>query len=113
MKLYQLVLNEMICPICGLHVCKCDSEEEEIEYKGNKITIGKHNDVTDAHYDPNELAMGIEDEMEHTNNKRAAKSIAKDHLSEIPDYYSRVRRMKYTSEGPHTFKKWADMKHGK
>lgn len=112
MKLFQLKrLNEMICPICGLHVCKCDSEEEEVEYKGKTITIGKHNDVTDSHYDSDELAMGIEDEMEHTNDKRTAKNIAKDHLSEIPKYYSRMRKMKMRTDGPQTFKSWAERNH--
>lgn len=103
----------MICPICGLHVCKCNREEEEAEYKGKKITIGKHDDKTDSHYHPNELAMGIEDEMEHTNDKRTAKNIAKDHLSEIPDYYSRTRKMKMKTEGPETFKKWSERNDGK
>lgn len=107
MKLHQL--NEMHCPICGLHVCKCDVEEEEVDYMGKKITVGKHKDITDHHYDAHELAMGIEDEMQHTKDERAAKSIAKDHLSEIPDYYSRQRRMNFSQD---TFKSWAG-KHGK
>lgn len=111
MKLFELILNEMFCPICGLHVCKCDSEEEEVEYKGKKITIGKHDDTTDSHYDPHELAMGVEDEMEHTNDERTAKNIVKDHLSEIPDYYSRLRKMKTQTHGVESFKKWSEKQH--
>lgn len=112
MKLFQLKrLNEMICPICGLNVCKCDSEEEEVEYKGKTITIGKHNDKTDHHYDPEELAMGVEDELEHTSgDKRVAKAIAKDHLSEIPKYYSRTRKMRIRTHGPESFKVWSEKK---
>jgi hypothetical protein len=114
MKLFELVLLEMLCPVCGLHICKCDSEEEEVEYKGKKITIGKHDDTTDDHYDYHELAMGIEAEKEHTNDERTAKNIAKDHLSELPDYYSRLKKMEHSTHGPESFKSYAEReKHGK
>jgi hypothetical protein len=55
--------------------------------------VGKHNDVPDSKFDPKELAAGIEVEKEHTNNPKIAKSIAKDHLSEIKDYYTRLKKM--------------------
>ena len=55
--------------------------------------IGKHDDRPDSDFDPEELEMGIKVEFEHTNDKDLAKSIAKDHLSEIPDYYTRLRDM--------------------
>lgn len=103
MKLYQL--NEMSCPVCGLNTCQCNTEQEEVEYNGKKITVGKHDDLTDRHFDHHELQMGIEDEMEHTNDERIAKAIAKDHLSEIPDFYSRMRRMKNRNK---TFKEWVE-----
>jgi hypothetical protein len=34
-----------------------------------------------------ELQLGINIELEHTNDKNLAKEIAKDHLYEMPDYY--------------------------
>lgn len=40
-----------------------------------------------------ELNMGIKVELEHTKNKETAKEIAMDHLSEIPDYYTRLSKM--------------------
>jgi len=43
--------------------------------------------------DPDELAMGIEVEMEHTTDREIAQEIAIDHLAEIKDYYSRLKRM--------------------
>jgi hypothetical protein len=52
------------------------------------INIGRHNDVPDSAFDPEELRLGIEVEMEHTDDPIIAKAIAKDHLSEIPNYYS-------------------------
>jgi len=55
--------------------------------------VGKHDHMTDEEFDANELAMGIEVELEHTDNRSIAKSIAKDHLEEVPDYYTRLKAM--------------------
>lgn len=43
--------------------------------------------------DPKELEMGIKVEMEHTTNPLIAKRIAIDHLAEIKDYYTRLKKM--------------------
>lgn len=43
--------------------------------------------------DVKELKMGIKVEAEHTNWSPIAKRIALDHLSEIPDYYTRLAKM--------------------
>jgi len=37
--------------------------------------------------------MGIKVEMEHTTDKTLAERVAKDHLTEIPDYYTRLDKM--------------------
>lgn len=55
--------------------------------------IGKHNDISDQNFDPEELKRGIKIEYEHTNIPFIAKCIAKDHLSEINDYYTRLDKM--------------------
>jgi len=47
----------------------------------------------DENYDPIQLKMGIKIEMEHTNNPEISKMIAKDHLDEIQDYYTRLEKM--------------------
>lgn len=44
-------------------------------------------------YDPDELAKGIKVEMEHTTNKEAAETIAKQHLAEVSDYYTRLEKI--------------------
>lgn len=46
-----------------------------------------------GNYDSNELEMGKKVEMEHTTNPLIAERIAKDHLSEIQDYYTRLAKM--------------------
>ena len=48
---------------------------------------------SEADADPRELAMGIKVELEHTPDRATARRIALDHLAEMPDYYSRLKRM--------------------
>ena len=55
--------------------------------------LGKHDFEPDGNFNPKELKRGIEVEKEHTNSELVAKLIAKDHLSEIPDYYTRLGKM--------------------
>lgn len=43
--------------------------------------------------DPAELKMGVEVEYEHTSNPLISRKIAMDHLVEIPDYYTRLKRL--------------------
>jgi len=44
-------------------------------------------------YDPRELAMGVEHEMEHTTNRREASATTRQHLEQIKDYYTRLDKM--------------------
>lgn len=48
--------------------------------------------VTRADVDPEQLRMGIEVELEHTNDRVVAERIALDHLTERPDYYTALKR---------------------
>lgn len=47
----------------------------------------------DGQYDEKELKFGTGIEMEHTTNPSLAKTIAKHHLDEHPDYYKELRKM--------------------
>jgi len=49
--------------------------------------------VSESEVNPKELQAGVKVEQEHTPNKESAKRIALDHLSEIPDYYTRLKAM--------------------
>jgi rubrerythrin len=53
----------------------------------------KEKGLTKAKVDPKELDMGIEIELEHTEDEETAERIALDHLAEIPDYYTRLKKM--------------------
>jgi len=49
--------------------------------------------------DPKELEMGIKVEKEHTDDEDVARKIALDHLTEIPDYYTRLKKMEDEAKG--------------
>jgi len=69
----------------------------------NKVKGGKADDMSvkdiakifDVHSSKieRELRMGKKVEHEHTNDTSKATEIAMDHLSEIPDYYTRLAKM--------------------
>lgn len=63
----------------------------------NLLQVGRHKDIPDEEFDAEELNMGIEVEREHTDDPELAKEIAKDHLAELPNYYTRLKKME--SEG--------------
>lgn len=48
-------------------------------------------DMMSAEYNPKELEMGEQVEMEHTDSKTKAREIAKEHLDEHPDYYTKLK----------------------
>jgi len=76
-----------------------------IESSMKKIYGGKARSkgVTEEQVDPEQLKMGVEVELEHTDNKHKAKQIALDHLAEIKDYYTRLKRME--EDAPKSVKK--------
>lgn len=59
----------------------------------------KHGKDPDSQFDPEQLAKGVQVEMEHTNNPVIAKQIAKAHLKELPDYYTRLETIEQTPAG--------------
>ena len=58
----------------------------------------KHVDDPDEKFDAEQLAKGVKVEHEHTNDSYLAKIIAKAHLSELPDYYTRLEKMEKEGE---------------
>ena len=60
---------------------------------------GKHRDVDVSKFDPKQIKMGIGVEKEHTDCPKIAVEIAKDHLAEIPDYYTRLKKMEDEAKG--------------
>jgi len=54
---------------------------------------GRYNEKGRPSVSISEVEKGIKVEMEHTDNEMMAKRIVLDHLSEIPDYYTRLLKM--------------------
>lgn len=69
----------------------------------NFLEGGKGDDTDEEDVDPDELEMGIEVEQEHTTNKKIAKEIALDHLTEDPEYYTKLKAIH--KENPVTSKR--------
>lgn len=59
---------------------------------GDILTEGRSKGFTGS-YDREQLRMGTKVEMEHTTIPLISEKIAKDHLAEIPDYYTRLKKM--------------------
>jgi len=75
-------------------------------YKTVEQIAKKHR--LDASFIQNQLDMGEPIEHEHTNNHELARDIALQHLDEIPDYYTRLKKMEAEAKKNH--KKFKDVK---
>jgi hypothetical protein len=74
-----------------------------VEYKDKKkkkeasdaehLVGGRADGLPDQAVDRRQLRMGVREEREHTSVPSTRKEIAKDHLVNIPDYYTRLKRM--------------------
>jgi len=53
----------------------------------------KKRDKETSDYNQKELSQGKEEEKEHTGNEEIAEEITKDHLDEIPNYYTELKKM--------------------
>ena len=79
---------------------------------------GKSKNIDDSTYDAEELRKGIKIEYEHIDKekysnseaKNIAKEIAKDHLEEIPDYYTRLIKMEKEAESEKEVKESISLK---
>jgi hypothetical protein len=59
----------------------------------DKMPGGKGDKLTEKDVDPEEFAMGLKVEMEHTTDKEIAREIALDHLAEDPKYYTKLKKV--------------------
>jgi energy-converting hydrogenase A subunit M len=67
----------------------------------NILTEGKSKGFSGS-YDPEQIKMGIKVEYEHTDYTLISEKIAKDHLAEIPDYYTRLAKMEKAAGVEHS-----------
>lgn len=76
-----------------LSLSEKEKEVVETSSEPDQLKGGVADSESSAEFDPEELTKGIEVEKEHTNDEELAEEIAKDHLKEIPDYYTRLQKM--------------------
>lgn len=69
---------------------------------------GRADNVPNEKFDPKQLEIGIKVEMEHTKDAAIAEEIAKDHLTEDPEYYSKLEKMEEENKdfNPQIFSKF-------
>ncbi len=70
----------------------------------NKLEGGLADEKNPNDFDKEQLAKGVIVEMEHTNDTKVAIEIAMDHLTEDPEYYSKletIERNKQKPDGEH------------
>jgi len=72
-------------------------EEHVYSILGSFLGSGKSKTFKGS-YDPEQIKIGIKVEMEHTDCPIIAERIAKDHLAEFPDYYTRLQKMEKEAE---------------
>jgi len=77
------------CRECVEEVVKGPSDVMQ-KYFESSISQKAGDDTT---VDPEQLRIGIKVEMEHTDDPQIAEKIARDHLMEISDYYTRLIKM--------------------
>ena len=91
----------MDCPAHGTAKCPKIKSHKTVEAIATKHRL-------DVSFIENQLKMGIPIEYEHTKDKILATDIALQHLDEIPDYYTRLKKMEASAKKEH--KKFKDVK---
>jgi hypothetical protein len=71
--------------------------------KGGKADKLTPQDIADKHgvsleKITSQITKGIKVEMEHTNNRQEALDLVYDHLTEFPDYYTRLNKMEKNAD---------------
>ena len=66
--------------------------------KGDKLKGGLADKKKPSDFDSKQLRIGTNVEMEHTKDRQIAKEIAKDHLSEDPNYYEKIKKIEKTKK---------------
>jgi len=91
----------MDCPSHGSAKCPKVKPHKTVEAIATKHRL-------EVSFIEKQLKMGIPIEHEHTKNKTLATNIALQHLEEIPDYYTRLKKMEASAKKEH--KKFKDVK---
>lgn len=61
--------------------------------RADRLPGGLGDDQPDTNFDPAQLEKGVAVEMEHTSDPDLAREITKDHLTEDPTYYDKLKQI--------------------
>ena len=75
----------------------------------HKLILEGSDDRSDDSYDSKQLEIGIKIEKEHTDDPIISKIIAKDHLDECSNYYTKLKQMEEQCEKEEKMIKPSDM----
>lgn len=64
----------------------------KILIKKQKLVGGAGDYKSLDQFEPEQVKMGMQVEMEHTNDPAVASEIVADHLSEDPEYYTKLNK---------------------
>jgi N-acetylglutamate synthase-like GNAT family acetyltransferase len=87
-----------------MYVChKCGNDNTIKENKGGLVKAPTKKEIIekfkiDSSELDKEIEMGIKIELEHTDSKEMAEKIAMQHLIEMPDYYTRLKKVEKKGE---------------
>lgn len=88
------------CPVHGMNECPMSEEKDPKgptkSYKSPQEIAKKHGVSLD--YIKKQLKMGIKVEFEHTTSEKEARITALQHLDELPDYYTKLKKMETQKE---------------
>jgi hypothetical protein len=88
------------CPIHGMSECPMEEEKDPKgpvkSYKSPQELAKKHG--VSLEQIENQLKMGTKVEFEHTTSKEEARITALQHLDELPNYYTKLKRIETQNE---------------
>ena len=82
--------NELEVQISEPEVNQIEKEKEET---GDELSGGLGDNKSAKEFDTGQIIRGLAVELEHTDDPLIAMEIAIDHLTEIPDYYTKLDKM--------------------
>lgn len=77
-----------------LHNHPHKKKQEKVAATKDVLTGGLADGIARSEFPKAELKKGIKHELEHTKSRQIASEVARDHLSERPDYYTALAKAK-------------------
>lgn len=88
---HKRIKDNFTAEVTGYKINKRASDHSHDKELATFVRVILNDRRPDSKYNQKELSAGIKVEHEHTKSSFIARKIAKDHLDEIPDYYTRLK----------------------